>query len=141
MTVEVSLRFAGGSHAPSAARHAIDRLEPHLDERVLEDLRLLVSELVTNSIRHGRVGATGYVGLDVSVSCGTVRVEVSDPGSGFDPSPRDPDRSHPGGWGLYLVKEIADRWGVQREEDSRVWFEIDRPHDAEEGAGWRTVCA
>ena len=39
--------------------------------------------------------------------------------------PRDTDRSRPGGWGLYLVDQLADRWGVARDHLNRVWFEMD----------------
>lgn len=137
--MELSLRFAGSPHAPSAARHAVDGLEDHLDEAMLEDLRLLVSELVTNSIRHGGVGATSYVGLDVSISDGMVRVEVSDTGSGFDPSPLAPDWGRAGGWGLYLLEEIADRWGTLREDGSCVWFEMDRPGEGASDASERAA--
>jgi hypothetical protein len=55
-----------------------------------------------------------------------VRVEVGDLGPGFDPGPRDLDRESPSGWGLYLVDQLADRWGVTRAGGTRVWFEIDR---------------
>jgi hypothetical protein len=55
----------------------------------------------------------------------TVRVEVADRGEGFEPVPRDADRSRPGGWGLYLVDQLADRWGVARDQMNRVWFEMD----------------
>ena len=56
----------------------------------------------------------------------SVRVEVADPGQGFEPAPRDEAMTKPGGWGLYLVDRIADRWGVIRNRMNRVWFEIDR---------------
>jgi hypothetical protein len=53
-----------------------------------------------------------------------VRVEVADPGPGFEPEvePREF-----GGFGFLLVDKIADRWGVLSDRGSRVWFEIDRP--------------
>jgi hypothetical protein len=56
----------------------------------------------------------------------TVRVEVSDPGRGFEPDPprADPERGQ--GFGLFLVDQLADRWGVMNRPSSRVWFEIDR---------------
>jgi len=61
----------------------------------------------------------------VEVSETALRIEVADAGEGFVPKPRDLDRSRPGGWGLYLVDQLADRWGVRRDNLSRVWFEVD----------------
>ena len=96
-----------------------------VEPQVLDDIRLLVSELVTNAIRHAEAADGGEVGLDVTIDHELVRVEVADPGAGFDPTPRDDEMSRPGGWGLYLVDRIADRWGVVRNRMTRVWFEID----------------
>jgi anti-sigma regulatory factor (Ser/Thr protein kinase) len=123
---ELSVRFSRGPSAAAAARNALRALEPRLDDQVLDDIRLLVSELVTNAIRHADSAAGGAdIGLDVSIEDGCIRVEVADPGPGFVPRERDSDTSRPGGWGLYLVDRIADRWGVVRNSMNRVWFEID----------------
>lgn len=123
---ELSVRFERGPSAASAARNALLALDERLDGRVLDDIRLLVSELVTNAIRHAEAPSGGEVGLDVSIESGRVRVEVADPGGGFEPQPRDDEMTRPGGWGLYLVDRIADRWGVVRNRMNRVWFELDR---------------
>jgi anti-sigma regulatory factor (Ser/Thr protein kinase) len=104
-------------------------LEERVDADVLDDIRLLVSELVTNAIRHAGAPSGGEVGLDVSIQRSAVHVEVADPGGGFEPAPRDETMMKPGGWGLYLVDRIADRWGVMRNTLTRVWFEIDRGGD------------
>ena len=123
---ELSARFDRGPAAASAARHALLALESRVDSHCLEDIRLLVSELVTNAVRHAGGPRGGEVALDVTVESSSVRVEVADPGAGFDPQPRDDEMTRPGGWGLYLVDRIADRWGVARNHLNRVWFEIDR---------------
>jgi anti-sigma regulatory factor (Ser/Thr protein kinase) len=122
---ELSVRFERGPTAASAARNALLALDERVDPRVLEDIRLLVSELVTNAIRHADAPAGGEVALDVTIDDSSLRVEVADPGAGFDPAPRDDEMTRPGGWGLYLVDRIADRWGVVRNRMNRVWFEID----------------
>jgi anti-sigma regulatory factor (Ser/Thr protein kinase) len=85
-----------------------------------------VSELVTNSIRHAHTPAWASIDLLATAFADRVRVEVGDHGPGFDPRPPDPDRDSPSGWGLYLVDQLADRWGVSRTDGNRVWFEIDR---------------
>ena len=122
---ELSVRFERGPTAASAARNALAALEQRVDTHLLDDIRLLVSELVTNAIRHAGVPSGGQVGLDVSIDGPRVRVEVADPGAGFDPTPRDEAMTKPGGWGLYLVDRIADRWGVVTNRINRVWFEVD----------------
>jgi anti-sigma regulatory factor (Ser/Thr protein kinase) len=98
-----------------------DRVEPEL----LDDIRLLVSELVTNSVRHSGGTATGTVGLAVRVAPDRVRIEVTDPGAGFEPKAREPGQSQSSGWGLYLVDHLSDRWGVSRRGHTKVWFEMD----------------
>jgi anti-sigma regulatory factor (Ser/Thr protein kinase) len=92
------------------------------DEPLAETLILLVSELVTNAVRHAE-GAV--VRLIVSLRADVLRVEVHDPGRGFEVKapPSDPMRAS--GWGLVLVEELADRWGVDETPRTRVWFEMD----------------
>lgn len=121
----MSVEFEAGPTAASAARNALIALEGRVDDELLADVRLLVSELVTNSVRHSDIRSGEPVRMDVSVSETALRVEVSDGGQGFEPKPRDLDRSRPGGWGLYLVDQIADRWGVARDRLTKVWFEVD----------------
>ena len=85
---------------------------------------LLVSELVTNSVKYG---GAGDLRLQVELdSPKRLRVEVVDQGVGFEPKARDRPLTTAGGWGLHLVEELADRWGVH-EGSTHVWFEIDRP--------------
>ena len=121
----IEVEFEAGATAAASARNALLALDGRLPEDLLNDIRLLVSELVTNSVRHAGVAAHECVRMQVQVTESTVRVEVADRGEGFEPVPRDGDRSRPGGWGLYLVDQLADRWGVARNHLNRVWFEID----------------
>ena len=69
----------------AAARHAVDQLGDRLPEEQLGDVRLLVSELVTNSLRHAELSDDDRIRLAVEVNDARVRVEVSDPGPGFAP--------------------------------------------------------
>lgn len=111
------------------ARQAVDRLVGPLAEEQLGDVRLLVSELVTNSLRHAGLSAEDRIRLGVLVSDEIVRVEVTDPGRGFAFDGRADDPKTVEGWGLYLVATLADRWGVERggsQGANCVWFELDR---------------
>jgi serine/threonine-protein kinase RsbW len=116
-------------HPDSAARarNAVSELGRDLGGAQLRDVQLLVSELVTNAVRHARMNAHDVIRLLVDVSDRALHVEVRDSGPGFEPAnhPR-PDPTLPSGWGLFLVEELADRWGVERETGTRVWFELDR---------------
>lgn len=117
----------GGPKAAGAARDTVARVVQHVPEHLADDVRLLVSELVTNSVRHAGMSESEDVHILLSCRDDVIRVEVSDTGPGFDapsrPSPR-PDRA--GGWGLVFLDRISDRWGVDSvPRGTRVWFEID----------------
>ena len=113
------------------ARTAIDRaLGPALPASVASDLRLIVSELVTNVVRHAALDPGEEMELRGQLAEGRVRVEVSDPGTGFDPAiTPSPDRGS--GWGLYILDRLAQRWGAVRNEPNVVWFELDLDHATE----------
>jgi anti-sigma regulatory factor (Ser/Thr protein kinase) len=120
----VNVSLAGGPEAAGQAREELRRMPVDLDEAVQDNLHLLVTELVTNSIRHTRTAA---VRLMVRAAPHTLRVEVADRGPGFQPEgPRKPTERE-GGWGLYLVDTLADRWGVLSVNGAtHVWCELDR---------------
>jgi len=111
--------------AAREARKALGELAPHVPAHCFDDVRLLVTELVTNSLRHGALGAGDAIHLVVQLEPATLRVEVRDPGSGFDvPAPPEtPDLG--AGWGLFLLSRIADRWGIRGRPSTCVWFEMD----------------
>jgi len=123
----LNLRLPGGPHAPAAARAAIETLpDGSLDPDVRHTTRLLASEIVTNSVRHAGAGDDGLVGFELTLSPAAVRVEVADHGPGFRPAPDLPDADETGGRGLFLVDQLADRWGTSH-GGTHVWFELDRP--------------
>jgi anti-sigma regulatory factor (Ser/Thr protein kinase) len=125
MESDMSFELAGGPYAVTAARLALADLESQLDASVAFDVRLLVSELVTNSVQHASVAAEDSIVLLVSINDETVRVTVSDDGPGFTPPASPPPEDADAGWGLFLVEQLADAWGV-KEGGSGVWFEIRR---------------
>ena len=122
--IDLKLRPTPG--AVPDARRALDALDEEVSARTLEDLRLLVSELVTNSVRHAGLKEAQTIELKVKLLPETVRVEVNDQGTGFEPTPRSASSEDQSGWGLYLVSRLADRWGVSSDGVTRVWFELTR---------------
>ena len=127
---DMSFELAGGPYAVTAARLALADLESQLETSVAFDVRLLVSELVTNSVQHAQVAAEDSIVLAVSFTDRCVRVEVRDDGPGFEPPSAPPPEDADAGWGLFLVEQLADAWGV---EGKTVWFEIDRDRTQQNG--------
>jgi anti-sigma regulatory factor (Ser/Thr protein kinase) len=104
------------------ARHRLVELERALAPETMAKLRLLVTELVANSVRHAR-GTP--IDVRVTVAERVVRAEVSDGGAGFEPGPSDPSPMKTSGWGLFLVRKMSSSWGAQPETGT-VWFEVER---------------
>ena len=108
------------SRSAASARVARDLVKSHtamLGSRRREDAVLMVSELVSNALLHG----TGEIRLRIEANGDGVRVEVSDQGNvAVAPSPTP--GAH-GGWGLRIVDELADGWGVL-EGSTKVWFRV-----------------
>jgi two-component sensor histidine kinase len=107
-------------HATSIvlARRAVEAL-PLTPGRTGE-VKLIVSELVTNSIEHADLGAGDRIEVHARVDPrGALHVEVRDPG----PGPPSDARS---GMGWRILERMADRWGIDRRDgQARVWFELD----------------
>jgi anti-sigma regulatory factor (Ser/Thr protein kinase) len=121
---------------PAAARQARRALA---DRQLVQSeqeptLLLLVSELVSNSVRHAGLAADEPIRLRVRRDHMCAHVEVCDYGrSGSTPGRRDPvlNSLEPGGLGLKLVDEMADRWGVSRtDHQTCVWFELACEHSS-----------
>ena len=118
--MEHSFRLDPTRSAPTDARLALDRLEGELDPALLDDLRLVVSELVTNAIVHGPRREPIELKLVVE---GRDRIsgEVIDQGEGVVEIRESADEG--GGWGLRLLDRVSERWGVH-EGSTHVWFEL-----------------
>ncbi|MCA1699850.1 MAG: SpoIIE family protein phosphatase, partial [Actinobacteria bacterium] len=120
----LELRLAGGPTAPAAARRELEALAGRLDPDMLRSAQLLLSELVTNSVTHGGASASDTVEVLVSLRSHALRVEVRDHGPGYERDPHVPDPDDLSGRGLFLVEQIADRYG-QSQGEGGTWFELD----------------
>ena len=114
-------------NAPALARGAVSQRceQLDLDASLAQSLVLLVSEVVSNAVRHSAADAAAPIELVASFGDETIRVMVTDAGDGFVPRPRDPGSTRDG-YGLYLLEKVATRWGVHSDGDTKVWFELAR---------------
>ena len=111
--------------APAIARSAVSEraLELGVDGSLGQTLVLLVSEVVSNAVRHSPGPTDASIALLATISTQKIRVAVTDAGEGFTPRPREPD-SLSDGYGLYLLDKAASSWGVERTGGTTVWFEL-----------------
>jgi anti-sigma regulatory factor (Ser/Thr protein kinase) len=110
---------------PHARRVACELAANYLDDRQYKAFELVVTEVVSNAIRHG--GCPGdQVRLALTAKDGYMCVQVTDTGPGLVPRPGALEADADGGFGLFIVEQLTRRWGVTREDNkTRVWFELD----------------
>ena len=120
--IEITLPAVPTS-ATAARTEVTERLSTRLGIGTLEDVRLLVTELITNALRHGGLRPADSVSVKAQIDAGTVRIEGRDPGRNGEIKPRRPG-PRGGGYGLYLVERLARRWGVERNDETLVWCEL-----------------
>jgi anti-sigma regulatory factor (Ser/Thr protein kinase) len=124
---EASVHFltAHASSVREARRIASEIAAPFLDADQFRAFELVVSEVMTNAVRHG-ASSDDEIKLAVTPKDGYMCVQVTDPGPGLVPKPGAMGADDDGGFGLYIVEQLTRRWGVTRECDAtRVWFELD----------------
>jgi anti-sigma regulatory factor (Ser/Thr protein kinase) len=124
----VAVTLAAGADAPRLARRAVARALEQWEQDRRDAALLVISELVTNAVRHGSCSSEDRVLLDVRRRGRTTRIEVTDPHArggtiGEVTLGGEGQRS---GWGLPIVAELTDRWGVERgQARTCVWCELD----------------
>lgn len=121
------IELAGGVAAPARARRWVlfclgsEPVGPSED-----DVALIVSELVTNSVVHAHVGSSQQLTISVAQLKDRVRIAVTDGGSETMPHLREPDDQTPGGAGLRIVARLCLSWGFIRDGTgaTEVWCEL-----------------
>jgi anti-sigma regulatory factor (Ser/Thr protein kinase) len=123
VSAQHSLTLSQGLHAPSHARAwTAARIPPPLHS-IAEDALLVVSELVTNAVRHGEP----EIVLSVDIRADRIRIEVRDGNDALPKVPAmDPAVDRPTGRGLLIVAATASDWGVVKSDEPGkcVWAEI-----------------
>jgi serine/threonine-protein kinase RsbW len=115
-------------HAPAAARVVVaDFLRERVAPRLLDTAQLIISELVSNSLRHNAAPFDQAVVVRVALERATWRLEVEDPG-GIGVLAPDPERAAGGRLGLNLVQTLSECWGVEHaaERGTRAWAFLPR---------------
>ena len=122
---ELRRTLPANTAAARTAREAVVFVAEGIPQQELETARLLVTELVTNSVRHAPNGRRATVDLTVSVERNLLHIEVAD----RSPTPARPKPpSHEGGYGLALVDAMASRWGAEQRSGRNVtWFDLELP--------------
>jgi anti-sigma regulatory factor (Ser/Thr protein kinase) len=122
----MSIHVPGGAGAPGRARRLVGPQLGHVLPSTASDAVLIVSELVTNSVRHAHVGVDKVVVVDVSTSEKHLRIAVTDPGSELEPRLLPGEFNGLGGHGLRLVEQLSEAWGVSHDTSgaTQVWCDL-----------------
>ena len=125
-TDSVRRSLAPDRDAAGSARRALGEFRGQLAEDVIERSALVVTEVVTNSVKHAGLTAAQPIDLNIQVLPGCLRIEVTDEGATrFDPVVTRPEPGQRSGRGLWMVDQLTDRWGVDFSRSTRVWCEFD----------------
>jgi anti-sigma regulatory factor (Ser/Thr protein kinase) len=119
------IRVSPGLDGPGEARGAITEwLGGRVGAKTLDDVRLVITELVTNSVRHGGLRPADHVRIRARATGDRLRVDVEDAGRAGSVERRRTGRGQAGGFGLNIVQTVSARWGVSLAHGTRVWAEL-----------------
>jgi len=131
--LDIELHLRPDARSPGQARRTLEALRASVDDPVVDDAALLLSEVVSNSVRHAGLEPSDAIEVRIRGSRSMLHVDVIDPGPGFEPGTRASENG--GGWGLRLLDRLATRWGVERGETTRVWFDLTPSVSTTSGSG------
>lgn len=124
----VLLPYTAASVGIARRRLVADLVSAGVFEAVAADAAIVVSELISNALRHARPLPDGVLRVGWLVSSDHVEVEVSDGGGATVPTLGNPVQSSTSGRGLGIVDRLSRRWGItQREGEMTVWAEVPAP--------------
>lgn len=117
----ITARFELPAHrdAVTVARHVVRAMAPVLDRETLGRGELVVSELVTNAVRHGSSRPGSVVELTLLLADGQLSGQVCSAGPPFVLPSAPPPTGRAGGYGLHIVQQVA-KVDVDRRGDGNV---------------------
>jgi anti-sigma regulatory factor (Ser/Thr protein kinase) len=124
------IEVIAGPEAAASARAAVAHLGMLQLQKRMADVKLALSEVVTNAVRHGALRwDVDQVRIIVGAGQDAVRVTVEQPTIAEGVRIHEPrvGSVNPGGFGLRLVDQVVDHWGHDPGPPGRVWFEFRTP--------------
>jgi anti-sigma regulatory factor (Ser/Thr protein kinase) len=123
------LPFSASSVGVARRRLVLDLLQAGVGGVAITDAALVISELLSNALRHATPLPGSGVRAAWSLDDGSVRVSVSDGGAQTQPELGEPDPSSTGGRGLRIVDRLSQRWGTcTDDEGTTVWADVPVAH-------------
>jgi anti-sigma regulatory factor (Ser/Thr protein kinase) len=117
------------AHDATAAAQARTKIKEDLTSVLvpdrLDDSLLMVTELITNAVRHAPPEPDGSIVLEIERESGVVRIVVRDGGKHMDLNEPTFHTHTDGHYGLLVVDALADEWGFSIDGDKGVWFEVE----------------
>jgi anti-sigma regulatory factor (Ser/Thr protein kinase) len=135
----VLLPYAPSSVAVARQRLGAELLAAGLVDSAVDDVVLVLSELLSNALRHAHPLPSGQLKVAWICSESQIEVAVSDGGAQTEPRAGRPTLSSLGGRGLGIVEYLADRWGVRHDDDSTtVWAVVAASWPSRNGLNGKT---
>ncbi len=130
--MRVERLIEGSAHAPRTARFTVAEIDAGLGWRTA-DAQLVASELTMNAWQHAHACDSRPIRLALEQRDGGLRLEIHDQGPGFE-RPDEPDFRPPDqpGWGLRIVRSLADAWGISRSGQGTCVWALIRPREEPE---------
>jgi anti-sigma regulatory factor (Ser/Thr protein kinase) len=122
--VQFEFSFPATEKTPRLARRALDGQLAYLGPDAEARMRLAMSEVVTNAVRHGHLDPDEKIVVLVELHDAEARVEVRQPTRADATVETAAPREDDGGFGLPLVDQLVDAWGIEPGPPGVVWFEI-----------------
>jgi anti-sigma regulatory factor (Ser/Thr protein kinase) len=135
----VFLPHASSSVSVVRRRLAAELLESGVYEDIADDAAVILSELISNALRHARPLPSGDIRVAWSRQGDLIQLAVSDGGAMTEPRRARATLSSLGGRGLGIVETLADGWGVLHEDGgTTVWATLHSPHSANTNGSGRS---
>ncbi|GAA2736314.1 hypothetical protein GCM10009867_20740 [Pedococcus aerophilus] len=125
-----TVRVAWRATSVSQVRRTLveDLASRDVEPAVVDEAEIVISELLSNAVRHARPLSDGNLRVHWKVKAGVVEVEVTDGGGDSTPRPAPRTIWAPSGRGLRIVRSLAHEWGVTEDRNGcTVWASVGGP--------------